>query len=309
MTQRCAWKDLNNDTEAQPNELSSCAGWVGGATTRIDPNLKRPSQWEYVAMLQHELMARFSVTLGYYHRRISNLYGVSNQLVPLTAYTPVTITNPLTSAPLTVYNQDPATRGLQDSLLTNQDVLNNSYHGFDVKFEKRFANGGMILGGFTAGRKRGSIRGSSTDLNNPNNLINHIGAVGYDATYQANVAGSWMLPFGIQWSGSLRTATGLPLRRVYNVTRSEVPNLTQVSQSVDLVPSGDVRLQNNNLVDMRLSKIFKVKRARLEAIADVFNVLNSNATTGEVTTVGPSLGRPSAILDGRLLRLGIQMTF
>ncbi len=37
--------------------------------------------------------------------------------------------------------------------------------------------------------------------------------------------------------------------------------------------------------------------------------LNSNATTGEVETVVPSLGRPSAILDGRLLRLGVQIRF
>ena len=194
-------------------------------------------------------------------------------------------------------------------LLTNQDYLWNKYHGFEVKFDKRFANGGMILGGFTVGRNRGATPGSSTDLNNPNNLINAVGAVGYDATYQANLAGSWILPLGIQWSGSLRTATGLPLTRTYTVTRSVVPNLTQVSQSVNLVARGAVRLQNNNLLDMRISKIFRVKGATLEALADIFNLLNSNATTGEVTAVGPSLGRPSAILIGRLLRVGIQMTF
>jgi hypothetical protein len=221
----------------------------------------------------------------------------------------VTITNPLDGTPLTIYNQDPATRGMVDSLLTNQDALWSRYNGFEVKLEKRFANGGMILGGFTAGRNRGSTLGSSSDLNNPNVLINSIGAVGYDATYQANVAGSWMLPLGIQWSGSLRTATGLPLRRVYTVTRSVVPNLTQVTQNVDLVPPGTVRLQNNNLLDMRLAKIFNVGGAKLQALADIYNVLNSNATTGEVTTIGPSLGRPSGILDGRLLRLGIQLTF
>jgi hypothetical protein len=305
----CAWNDLNGDTEAQPNEISSCQGWGGGITTRIDPNLKRPYQWEYVVQLQHELMPRFSVSAAYYRRQYSELYGIRNLLVPPTAYTPVTITNPLDGTPLTIYNQDPATRGMVDSLLTNQDALWSRYNGFEVKLEKRFANGGMILGGFTAGRNRGSTLGSSSDLNNPNVLINSIGAVGYDATYQANVAGSWMLPLGIQWSGSLRTATGLPLRRVYTVTRSVVPNLTQVTQNVDLVPPGTVRLQNNNLLDMRLAKIFNVGGAKLQALADIYNVLNSNATTGEVTTIGPSLGRPSGILDGRLLRLGIQLTF
>ncbi len=308
-SQRCAWQDLNGDTEAQANEITSCQGWTGGITTRIDPDLKRPYQWEYVAEVQRELMPRFSVSAAYYHRRFSQLYGTRNLLVPPTAYTPVAITNPLTNEPLTVYNQDPATRGLRDNLLTNQDELWTRYHGFEVKLEKRFANGGSILGGFTAGRNRGSTLGSSSDLNNPNVLINSVGAVGYDSTYQLNLAGNWMLPLGVMISGSLRTATGLPLTRNYTVTRSIVPGLTQVSQSVSLVPRGEYRLQNNNLVDLRLAKIFQVKDVRLEAIADIYNVLNSNATTGEVTTVGPSLGRVSAILQARFLRIGVQMKF
>jgi hypothetical protein len=306
---KCAWKDLNSDGLATPNEISSCQGFAGSVSTRIDPNLKRPHQWEYVAMVQHQLMPRFSLSAAYYHRRISDQYGVRNQLVPSTAYTPVTITNPLDGSALTVYNQDPATRGLQDLLLTNQDVLWSKYDGFEMKFEKRFANGGAILGGFTVGKTWGNVRGSSTDLNNPNTLINAYGYVGYDATYQANIAGSWMLPYGIQWSGAFRTATGLPLSRVYPVTRTVVPNLTQVTQSVDLVPPGSVRLQNDNLLDMRFAKIFRVGGAKLQALADIYNVLNSNATTGEVTTIGPSLGKPSGILDGRLLRVGIQLTF
>lgn len=306
-TQRCAWTDLNHDTEATPNELSSCQGWAGGITTRIDPNMKRPYQWEYVAQLQHELMPRFSVSAAYYHRRYSELYGSRNLLVPPTAYTPVTITNPLTNQPLIVYNQDPATRGQVDTLLTNQDALWSQYDGFELKAEKRFANGGTVLGGFTAGRNRGN--NAAGDLNNPNVLINSIGAVGYDSTYQFTLAGNWMLPLGMMFSGSVRTATGQPLTRNYTVTRTIVPNLTQVTQSVNLVPRGEYRLKNNNLVDLRLAKIFKVKGTRLEAIADLYNIFNSNATVSEVTTVGPSLGTPSEILQARFLRLGIQMRF
>jgi hypothetical protein len=308
-SQRCAWQDLNGDTEAQPNEISSCQGWTGGINTRIDPDLRRPYQWEFVAEVQHELMPRFSVSAGYYHRRYSQLYGIRNQLVPSTGYTPVTITNPLTNEPLTIYNQDPATRGRIDYLLTNQDALWTRYNGFELKAEKRFANGGTILGGFTAGRNRGSTLGSTSDLNNPNALVNTIGAVGYDSTYQLNLAGSWMLPLGVMVSGSLRTATGQPLTRSYTVTRTLVPTLTQVSQSVSLLPRGELRLQTNNLLDLRFAKIFRVRSTRLEAMADLYNVLNSNATTGEVTTVGPSLGRVSSILQARFLRLGVQMKF
>ena len=51
------------------------------------------------------------MSVGYYGRRFCDLYTAVNAAVPPAAYTPVTITNPLTSQPLTVYNQNPSTRG------------------------------------------------------------------------------------------------------------------------------------------------------------------------------------------------------
>ena len=308
-SQRCAWNDINRDTEAQVNEITSCQGFTGGINTRIDPDMKRPYQWEYVAAVQHELKPRFSVSAGYYHRRYSKLYGIRNLLVPTSTYTPVTITNPLTSQPMVVYNQDPNTRGRIDNFLTNQDALWSEYNGFEARAEKRFGNGGNLLGGFTAGRNRGNTLGSSSDLNNPNNLINSIGAVGFDSTYQFTMAGNWMFPRDIMVSGSIRTATGLPLARSYTVTRTIVPNLTQVTQNVAVAPRGEYRLENANLIDLRFSKLFRVGNSRIEGIADLYNLLNSNATTGEVTAVGPSLGQPSGILQSRYVRFGVQMKF
>jgi hypothetical protein len=51
------------------------------------------------------------------------------------------------------------------------------------------------------------------------------------------------------------------------------------------------------------------ERVRLEPIVDLFNVFNSSAVTSAVTTIGPSLLRPSQIDMGRLLRLGGRITF
>ena len=42
---------------------------------------------------------------------------------------------------------------------------------------------------------------------------------------------------------------------------------------------------------------------------DVFNGFNNNAVTNAVQTVGSSLGRPSAIVMGRLVRIGGRVTF
>jgi hypothetical protein len=306
---RRSWRDANNNRIAEESELGPSTGFQGGVNTRIDPNLERPHNWEYSASVQHELGPQLSVMAGYFRRTISNLYGVRNQLVPPEAYTPVTIADPLSGSPLVVYNQSAATLGRVDLLLSNQDLLESSYNGLEIQANKRFPNNALIFGGLTVGRNEGSIRGTNDDLNNPNLLINHIGAVGFDATYQANVAGSYPLPYGLQLSGSVRSATGLPLRRTFTVTRTQVPNLTQVTQAVDLIERGDARLDRSTLVDLRVAKIFRIGGHRLEGVADLYNVLNSNAATGAVQAVGASLGRPDAIVDGRLLRLGVQWRF
>jgi hypothetical protein len=44
-------------------------------------------------------------------------------------------------------------------------------------------------------------------------------------------------------------------------------------------------------------------------MADLYNVFNSDATISEVTAVGPSLGQASEVVQGRLLRLGVQWKF
>jgi len=306
------WTDLNGDLLAQPNEVGAGTPFTGGLNRRIDPDIKRPYQWEWSVVVDHELLPQLALSLGYYGRKYYDMYSIKNLAVPPESYTPVTITNPLTSQPLTVYNQNPATLGLIDELLTNFDDLFESYHGFEAKLTKRFTKGNVFFG-YTAGRNKGTVTacagGCSGDRNNPNNLINDEGYVGYDSPHQIRTGGAYILPYDVQISGALRTATGLPLNRNYTVGRTIVPNLTQVSQVVRLVPRGTYRLDRYDILDLRFSKIFRFGGATVEGIADLFNVLNNNSTTGEVEAVGSSLGRPSEIVDGRLLRFGVQVKF
>jgi hypothetical protein len=164
-----------------------------------------------------------------------------------------------------------------------------------------------VFGGFTIGRDYGDQ--DSGDLNNPNNRINNVGNIGFDAPYQIRGGFSYRLPAAFHLSGSIREASGLPQTRVYTVTTANVPGLTQVTQNVQVAQRGDYRYPWVNLVDLRLARTFVVGRTRIEPTLDLFNVFNDNAVTSAVTTVGPSLGRPSAIVMGRLLRIGGRMTF
>jgi len=58
-----------------------------------------------------------------------------------------------------------------------------------------------------------------------------------------------------------------------------------------------------------VKKSVRVGHADLDAQADVFNVFNSNAVLTELQVFGPTLGQPTSILQGRLLRLSGSFKF
>jgi Carboxypeptidase regulatory-like domain len=299
---RRAWTDSNGDRTAQLSELGPSTGFAGGVTSRIDPELTRPYNWEFTAGIDHELLPGFSVGGTYYRRLLRNLIGSLNMAVLPDDYTPVTITNPLTNQPLTVYNQSAATVGLRDTVVTNQGTLDSTYNGLEVRTNARLRSRGIVAGGVTYGR----IVSGSGDTNNPNTLINFLGV---DSSVQIKLYGAQPLPWDMQISGSVQSFSGAPLARNFTVTRAQVPNLNQVTQVVSLVPRGEEQLERVNIADIRFSKALRWGPRKVEFQFDLYNMLNENAVTSEVQTVGPALGQPVSIVGARLMRLGVNVNF
>lgn len=312
--QTCPWSDANGDLRAQNNEITfaTCTGSLQPALGNVDPDLKRPHQWEYTVMVQRQIGSRTSVSVGYYGRRFSDLYTTVNDAVPASAYTPVTITNPLTNEPLTVYNQDPATRGQVRNVLKTIPEFEHVYHGVEFQVNTRMSKA-TLFAGLTIGRDYGDSENAGDanlrDVNNPNVLINNRGAIGFDSPYQIRGGFSYMLPADVQLSGSIRESSGLPQQRIHVVTTAIVPGLTQVNQNVQVAERGEFRYPWINLVDLRVAKSFRFGNTKIEPTVDLYNIFNNNAVTNAVTTIGTSLGRPSAIVMGRLLRLGGRISF
>lgn len=306
--QTCPWVDGNGDLAAQTGEIAfdRCTGSLQPSLGFVDDDLKRPFQWEYNLSVQRQIGGRTSVMLAYFGRKFWDLYTTVNDAVPSTAYSPVTISNPLDGTPLTVYNQDPATRGRVRNLLTTIPDLSQRYRGVELQFTTRVARAN-VFGGVTIGNNYGDQ--DAGDMNNPNVRVNNRGDIGFDSPYQIRAGFSYAFPAGVQFAGSLRSSSGLPQTRTYVITTSIVPGLTQVTQNVQVAERGDYRYPWINLLDLRVAKTFRVGAVRVEPMADLFNVFNNNAITNAVQTVGVSLGRPSAIVMGRLLRLGGRISF
>jgi len=153
---------------------------------------------------------------------------------------------------------------------------------------------------------------------------------------QIKLAGSYPLPYDIQLSGSWQGYPGTPggtarqdavysaaINRVidpslnvdYVVTNAIVrvtnptATLTQASVTVPLLKPGTKYLGRWNQVDLRLAKKFQVGKIRMQGQFDMFNVLNGSNILGTVESFGSTLDRPTAILQGRLLAVGMQMNF
>jgi len=56
-------------------------------------------------------------------------------------------------------------------------------------------------------------------------------------------------------------------------------------------------------------KTFRVRGVEWGGTFTIYNLLNSNPDLGQVQVFGPTLGRPTSILQARLLRLGLTVKF
>jgi len=58
-----------------------------------------------------------------------------------------------------------------------------------------------------------------------------------------------------------------------------------------------------------LSKIVKVGGTTVEGQFEIYNTINASPVLAFNTTYGPSWLKPIQVLDGRLLKFGVQVTF
>lgn len=305
-----AWNDRNGNGLPEPAELGAFEGFTGSASTHYpDAN---GTAWGYsdeiTAGIEHQLMRDVRVGVMYYHRSNRNDVGTFNAAVPSTAYTPIEVSNPL-GGTATLYNLDRAFVGKQDNVLMATPLLDTDYNGVELTAAKRFSARWQMLFGFTVGKNEGGL--SFGDLNDPNNHIFREGVVGTDATYSLKLSGTYVVPRAeIIVSGTLINNTGYPRQFTYQVTRDTVPTLTRSAQTVRLNRNGDERLPSVTLLDLRLSRSFRLPGGRsFEPQVDIFNAMNADTIVNMVNAVGPRLGYPGEILAPRIMRVGFVLRF
>lgn len=138
----------------------------------------------------------------------------------------------------------------------------------------------------------------------------------WSANSQVKLAAVYPLPWDIQIAGTYQNLPGVQILATYAATNAQIrPSLGRdLAQGggtvlIDLVPPGTMYEDRVNQIDLRLNKTFRLAKARVQGMADIYNLMNANTVTGAVNTYGPFWQRATQVMGGRMLKLGMQVDF
>lgn len=276
---------------------------------------KRGYNWEYTASVQQQVMPGLSAMLAYYHRSFGNIQWTNNTLVTPGDFSPLQIVNPIDGQPLTIYNLDPAKRGMRNDVQQIAPDNRNVFDGIDIIVGGRFLGKGTVNGGITMGRSRLT----SCTVWDPNSLLHCDVNPPFTAQNQYKAVVSYPLPYGLHTSASIQSTPGPFIQALYTVNSTIAgtpltnptiaPTQPLGGSGVPLIEPGSMVGERLNQLALRFGKTVRVKESRLQGFVDIFNTFNADTILAYNNNYGANWQRPTATLVGRMVKLGVQFDF
>jgi hypothetical protein len=358
------WTDSNKNYVVDCNLLSSAAQDLsasGGDVCGSNPNLNfgtqvfdstldpallsgwgvRTGDWQWGASVQHEVLPRVAVELGYQRRWLVNSTVIDNRNRSASDHTTFGVTIPTDSrlpgggggVLQGLYNvtSDAATR-----LTDNYQTLSSNYGDWSqvanslyLNVSARPRNGLFLQGGFNTGKQdndycdvRNAIPEWTVILaQSPTNPWCDTSS-GW--VTRVTALGSYTVPkVDVQVSGTLRSDQGTQLAANWVAANSATVGLNRPfaglgSQTitVNLIEPGTLYGERVNQVDMRFAKVLRFGRTRSTVGIDLYNITNSNAVLTYIQTFSPTVTtgtaawlRPTSVLQARFVKFSAQIDF
>lgn len=352
------WTDTNGNFLPDCDLVSTVANGECGAlsaplgrpniVTRWDPAVLdgwnvRPDDSEILVGLQQQLLGNVTMDLQWTRHWFGNFFATQYLATPPGDYDEYCITAPtdprlpggggnqmcgFTDIKPSAFGRTP------DNVVTaasNFGDVTDVFTGVDLSLTARLARGGVVSGGFSAGRERTDfcdVIGQAEFTSNTNSSAGKIGETNISVYPSRNFCSvtppyqpdwkalmSYPLPWGLNASATWQNRAGPQILASYTVRNGTDGttlgrNLTLGSALVNLIQPGTLYADRLNQVDVRVAKSIRFReRGRLQATLSVFNLLNANSLLALNTTYGPSWQTPSLILQGRLVKFGAQFDF
>ena len=330
------WNDANGDYVPQESELGPLSNANFGksiVTTRRAEDIvvgwgTRPDNWQMSAQIQHELRPGMGVNVGYFRTSFGNFTATDNLAVTPADFDPYCITAPRDPRLLGgggeqvcgLYDIAPAKFGQVSNLVTQVSNFGRQtrvYNGVDATVDIRFRNGGSISGGVSTGAT--VTDNCEAIVDSPEKRFCR-DTPPWSAGTQLRLGLIHPFVWGLRASAVVQNLPGIPITASYIATNAEIRpslgrNLGQCrgaavcngTTTVELIEPNTLFEDRITQVDLRLTRLFRLGRARVQGNLDVMNLFNASSVTGINTRYGPSWLQPTYVLGGRLFRIGFQL--
>jgi hypothetical protein len=314
------WQDLNDDGQAQPQEITQLLQVSGGPYSEVDRGLARPFTDEISLELEREFRGQFRASVRFYRRDDHRLIGLEDVGVPFSSYTPVQFLDPGNDQFLTLYNRDPSALGKDFFLLTNPPGDRASAKGFEIRLTKPLVRRWEFSASFTAMQTLAptspgnSVFQADTGVvgslyTDPNTLLYDTSRTYFDRAFIGKVTGYYLAPRRFQLAAVVKYYDGLPFARILFVN-----GFNQGPFFVQATPRGHpggFQTQFDFTLDARLAREFTLRRHTISGYLDCFNCLNMNRNTLEADLTSPTFQSrvPLAVEAPRVVRIGLEWKF
>ncbi len=306
----------------------------------------RSYTWDINTELQHQLTTGVSVTGGYYHNWDGNYRVTDNTAVADADYRSYCITAPRDARlpsgggyPICgLYDINPDKFGQISNVVTQASNFGRYTRQADflaASINTRFGPGIRLAGGIDSGR---TVSDVCFNVDSPGAVAASLpGASAAPVPHTATTIDGEptcraVTPFGANTQVKVNGSYPLPMQILVSATLQNLPGIsylaTYAAPTADVLPSlgrnlsGGTRTVNVPLVlpqtqyedrrtqlDLRISKIVRIAKTRVQANVDIFNALNASSVLEVNNTFGPQWRQPSRILDARMVQLSARVEF